>query len=72
MSPEIAKKAPYSGLGADIWAIGVVLYIICAGVYPFFGEFEADLFRKIQTGKYRPLPAGFGDSKIRSLLHGIF
>lgn len=47
MCPDIAKKTPYSAFCADIWAAGVILYIIFVGKMPFFGEFEADLFRKI-------------------------
>jgi serine/threonine protein kinase len=47
MDPDIVKKMPYSGFAADIWAAGVILYIIYVGKLPFFGEFEVDLNRKI-------------------------
>jgi hypothetical protein len=47
MDPDLAKKGPYSAQAADIWAAGVILYIIYVGKLPFFGEFEADLFRRI-------------------------
>lgn len=47
MDPDIVKKAPYSGQAADVWGAGVILYILLVGKLPFFGEFEADLFRKI-------------------------
>jgi len=47
MDPDIAKKVPYLPRSADIWAAGVILYILLTGKLPFFGEFEADLFRKI-------------------------
>jgi serine/threonine protein kinase len=47
MCPDIVKKVPYNGFAADIWATGVILYVILVGKLPFFGEFEADLFRKI-------------------------
>jgi serine/threonine protein kinase len=56
MCPEIVKKTPYNGFAADVWAAGVILYIIYVGKLPFFGEFEADLYRKIQWGKYTPVP----------------
>ena len=47
MDPDLAKKGPYSAQAADIWAAGVILYIIYVGKLPFFGDFEADLFRRI-------------------------
>ena len=47
MDPDIVRKSPYNGHAADVWACGVILYIIYVGKLPFFGEFEADLFRKI-------------------------
>ena len=56
MDPDIAKKAPYNGHAADIWAAGVILYIILVGKLPFSGEFEADLYRKIQSGKFATIP----------------
>ena len=56
MAPEIVKKTPYNPQAADVWAAGVILYLIFVGKLPFFGEFEADLFRKIQNAKYPPVP----------------
>lgn len=61
MDPDIVKKVPYSAFAADIWAAGVILYIIYVGSLPFFGEFEADLYRRIQSGKFKQLPPDLGD-----------
>ena len=47
MDPDIVKKKEYSGRAADVWALGVALFIVLSGKLPFFAEFEADLFRKI-------------------------
>lgn len=67
MCPDLARKAPYNPFAADVWAAGVILYTIYAGKLPFYGEFEADLFRRIQSGKFQPLPAEKADKKIVSL-----
>jgi maternal embryonic leucine zipper kinase len=72
MDPDLVKKQPYLGPAADVWAAGVILYIIMVGKLPFFGEFEADLFRKIQGGKFRPMPSEVGDQKVRNLFKRIF
>jgi serine/threonine protein kinase len=47
MDPDLSCRAPYSPTAADVWALGVCLYIMFVGKLPFFAEFENDLFRKI-------------------------
>ena len=52
MCPDLARNKPYSAQMADVWALGVMLFIMSAGKLPFAAEYEADLYRKIQNGKY--------------------
>jgi len=35
MAPEINYRLPYSGYSADIFASGVVLFILVTGGFPF-------------------------------------
>ena len=37
MAPEIVSKIEYSGPPADIWALGVLLYALLCGKFPFRG-----------------------------------
>lgn len=50
MAPEIVKKSPYD-LSVDVWACGVILFKLLTGVFPFRGNSEKDLNKKIVTGK---------------------
>jgi serine/threonine protein kinase len=72
MDPDLVKKQPYSGPAADIWAAGVILFIILVGKLPFFGEFEADLYRKIQSGKHTPIPREITNDSLKHLFSNIF
>ena len=47
MSPEIVSKREYSGPSADIWACGIILFVLLTGTVPFKAQTEKDLFRKI-------------------------
>ena len=50
MAPEICKKIPYHGPPADMWAIGVVFYVLIFGRFPFNGKTDRDIFEAITRG----------------------
>ena len=37
MAPEITKKSDYEGMPVDMWAVGVLLYVMLVGQFPFRG-----------------------------------
>lgn len=53
MCPEIVRKEDYEGKPVDIWALGVLLYVMLTGTFPFRGVSEQDLYAKIQRGYYK-------------------
>lgn len=55
MSPEIVSKVDYCGKKADIWALGILLYALLTGKFPFRGSSDADLFKRIRSCVYNPL-----------------
>lgn len=52
MSPEIVARKDYYGPPADIWALGVLLFVMMSGSYPFKGRDDKDLYRKIIRGQF--------------------
>ncbi len=70
MAPEIVSKREYSGPPADIWALGVLLYTMLTGSFPFKGVSDRDLYKKIVHGKFY-VPEQLS-RPVRSLLASIF
>ncbi|KAK6186972.1 hypothetical protein SNE40_006227 [Patella caerulea] len=53
VSPEILNATgTYSGKAADMWSLGVMLYTILIGRYPFHDTQPAALFGKIRRGQF--------------------
>lgn len=51
MSPDIITRN-YSGQSADVWALGVLLFIMLCGKFPFKASSDDELFRKITRGTF--------------------
>jgi 5'-AMP-activated protein kinase catalytic alpha subunit len=69
MSPEIVQKRDYYGDKSDVWACGILFYVMVFGHFPFKSSFEKDLFRKIIKGQFT-YPEGTSE-ELKLMLNGI-
>ncbi len=51
VAPEILNGIPY-GIQADMWSLGVIMYILLAGYPPFNAKNQRELFKLIRKGHY--------------------
>ena len=65
VSPEVidSEGCGYDGRKADIWSMGVILYVMSTGCLPFDEKSMPDLFSKIRSAKYRQ-PKGISNDLI--------
>jgi calcium-dependent protein kinase len=52
ISPDVLNGK--YGKECDIWSLGVVLYMILTGKYPFDGNNRPEVFGKIKKGIFEP------------------
>ena len=51
MAPEIMNNRPYN-YKADLWSIGVQIFLLLTGSYPFIANTKEGLIEKIDIGLY--------------------
>ena len=74
MAPEIVQKLEYAGPPADIWALGVLLFTLLSGCFPYRGATDKELYKKIMRADYK-LPSDVQSSLSQeaiNLLRRIF
>lgn len=69
VAPEVLADKGYDGRAADVWSMGVILYVLLAGYLPFDEPHMSALFRKIQTAEFE-YPSWFSP-EIKTLIGKI-
>ncbi|XP_072178348.1 serine/threonine-protein kinase 40-like [Diadema setosum] len=52
ISPDVLSGKPYMGKPSDMWALGVVLFTMLYGQFPFYDSAPQELFRKIKAAEF--------------------
>ena len=52
ISPDVLSGKPYLGKPSDMWALGVVLFTMLYGQFPFYDSVPQELFSKIKSAEY--------------------
>jgi serine/threonine protein kinase len=52
MAPEIVRRSEYEGKPVDMWSLGILLYAILCGYFPFRAKNYPDLYRRIARGSF--------------------
>jgi len=52
--PEIVKRTPYNGKCADVWSLGILLFVLLSGLFPFDDSRNGVefIFDKIVAGSF--------------------
>ncbi|OXA49339.1 cAMP-dependent protein kinase catalytic subunit [Folsomia candida] len=68
LAPEMVLSKGYNA-AVDWWAVGVLIFEMCAGYPPFFGNSQMAIYEKIVDGRVR-FPRHFSN-KVKSIVGGL-
>ncbi|VDL76436.1 unnamed protein product [Nippostrongylus brasiliensis] len=71
-APEVVNRSPiFSGKACDVWSLGILLYLLLLGRYPFYDKTPAGVFSKIRVAKVVLPPDVHLSTGARSLIFGL-
>lgn len=71
ISPDVLCGKPYIGKPSDMWALGVVLYTMLYGQFPFYDSSPTQLFNKIKGAEYTIPPDGRVSENMLNLIRNL-
>lgn len=69
MAPEVVSCKSYDGKKVDVWSLGVILFLLLCGKFPFQGQSFHQLYQNIRNLQFA-IPAGLSKDA-HSLLRAI-
>ena len=55
VAPRLQVLKRDYGYEADMWSLGVILYILLSGLPPFWGDTEEDIFKMVLKARVAPI-----------------
>uniref|UniRef100_A0A1B6MR81 Serine/threonine-protein kinase 40 n=1 Tax=Graphocephala atropunctata TaxID=36148 RepID=A0A1B6MR81_9HEMI len=71
ISPDVLCGKPYIGKPSDMWALGVVLFTMLYGQFPFYDSSPTQLFNKIKAADYTIPNDGRVSENTMTLIRGL-
>ncbi|KAJ3266986.1 Map microtubule affinity-regulating kinase [Chytriomyces hyalinus] len=71
-APEMLSRKDYDGQGVDIWALGVVLFVMICGYHPFDNQNVRKMYTSIVTAKYVFPETHLLSDDAKSIISAIF
>jgi serine/threonine protein kinase len=53
VAPEVLENRPAYDVPCDVWSVGVMIFIMLGGYYPFRGTTEVDVLKNVRYGQFK-------------------
>jgi serine/threonine protein kinase len=53
VAPEVLEHRPAYDVPCDVWALGVMIFIMLGGYYPFRGTSEGEVLKNVRYGQFK-------------------